>query len=108
MKAILKVLEKRDLFYLDSRTSSDSVGFMTALDLGLAAAERQVFLDTDRSREAVRGQFDELLAKARQRGGAIAIGHPYAETVDVLREEVPKAVALGYEFVPVSRLLERP
>ena len=107
MKAILRVLAKRDLFYLDSRTSADSVGFTTALDLGLPAAERHVFLDTDRSLAAVRGQFDRLLARARQEGHAVAIGHPYPETLEILRAEIPQAIFLGYEFVPVSRLVRR-
>jgi uncharacterized protein len=52
-------------------------------------------------------QFERLLAVARERGAAIAIGHPHAVTLDALDELVPRAVADGYEFVPVSYLLER-
>jgi polysaccharide deacetylase 2 family uncharacterized protein YibQ len=108
MDAVLGVLAGRHLFFLDSRTSAESVGYKTAIRLGIPAAERQVFLDGDPSPDAIRAQFQRLLDLARTRGVAVAIGHPHPETLDVLAEEVPRARALGYEFVPVSYLLNRP
>ncbi|MES1241099.1 MAG: divergent polysaccharide deacetylase family protein [Acidobacteriota bacterium] len=108
MKTILLVLAGRRLFFLDSRTSAQSVGYQTAIRAGVPAAERQVFLDSDTQPEAIRAQFNRLLGLARTRGAAVAIGHPHPETLAILAEEVPKAKALGYEFVPVSYLLDRP
>lgn len=108
MTTILGVLSSRGLFFLDSRTSARSVGYRVAARLGLPAAERQVFLDPDPAPEAIRAQFHRLLGLSRTRGAAVAIGHPLPETLAVLEEEVPKARALGYEFVPVSYLLDRP
>jgi polysaccharide deacetylase 2 family uncharacterized protein YibQ len=108
MTAILGLLSSRGLFFLDSRTSAQSVAYRVATRLGLPAAERQVFLDPDPSPEAIRAQFHRLLGLARTRGAAVAIGHPLPETLAVLEEEIPKARALGYEFVPVSYLLDRP
>lgn len=108
MNTILGVLGSRGLFFLDSRTSAQSVGYRVATRLGLPAAERQVFLDPDPGHEAIRHQFHRLLGLARTRGAAVAIGHPLPETLAVLAEEVPKARALGYEFVPVSYLLNQP
>jgi hypothetical protein len=108
MRTILGMLAGRGLFFLDSRTSAQSVGYKVAIRLGVPAAERQVFLDSDVEPEAIRGQFHRLLGLSRTRGAAVAIGHPHPETLAVLAEEVPKAKALGYEFVPVSYLLDRP
>lgn len=108
MRTILGVLSTRGLFFLDSRTSAQSVGYRVATRLGLPAAERQVFLDPDPSPEAIRNQFYRLLGLARTRGAAVAIGHPLPETLEILAQEVPKARDLGYEFVPVSYLLDRP
>ena len=108
MITILGVLASRGLFFLDSRTSAQSVGYRVAIRLGVPAAERQVFLDPDPSAEAIRAQFHRLLGLARTRGAAVAIGHPHPETIAVLEEEIPKARDLGYEFVPVSYLLDRP
>ena len=74
--------------------------------LGVPAAERQVFLDNDRAPDAIRGQFARLLEVARERGGAIAIGHPYRETLEVLATEVRTAREQGFEFVTASSLLD--
>jgi hypothetical protein len=104
---VLQVLAEHGLFFLDSRTSAQSVGYRTARSLGLPAAERHVFLDRDPTPEAIRQQFQRLLELSRTRGSAVAIGHPLPETLQVLTEEVPKAKEAGFVFVPVSDLLDR-
>jgi uncharacterized protein len=108
MRAVLGVLAERRLFFLDSRTSAESVGYRLALNLGLHAAERQVFLDDDQSPEGIRKQFARLLALARQRGFAIAIGHPHESTLATLAAELPRAREQGFRFVKVSELLAAP
>lgn|GEM_PF-703923 len=108
MSTILSVLAARGLYFLDSRTSAQSVGFRVATSLGVPAAERQIFLDDDPRPEAVAAEFQHLLEIARTRGGAIAIGHPHPATLATLAAEVPRAQVLGYRFVQVSALLDRP
>jgi polysaccharide deacetylase 2 family uncharacterized protein YibQ len=107
MTTVLEVLADRGLFFLDSRTSAESVGYKVAIGMGIPAAERQVFLDGEATPEAIHEQFQRLLAIARTKGAAIAIGHPHPETLAALTREVPKAKAEGFEFVPVSYLLTR-
>ena len=107
MRAVVQVLADDGLFYLDSRTSADSLGYRLAVEAGVPAAERHVFLDADLEPATVRVQFGRLLSLAREKGAAIAIGHPSDTTVGVLRQEIPRALEAGYEFVPVSYLLDR-
>lgn len=107
MSLILKVVAEQGLFYLDSRTSADSVAYRSALESGIPAAERQVFLDSDPAIEAIEQQFDRLLRLASERGAVVAIGHPHQSTLEVLAYRIPDALARGYEFVPVSYLLDR-
>jgi polysaccharide deacetylase 2 family uncharacterized protein YibQ len=107
MTTVLEVLAERGLFFLDSRTSAETVGYKVAVRMGVPAAERQVFLDGEATPEAIHEQFQRLLAMARAKGAAIAIGHPHPETLAALLREVPKAKAEGFEFVPVSYLLTR-
>lgn len=107
MRAVLRILAGRGLFFLDSRTSAETVGYKVARELGIPAAERQVFLDGDPTPQAIEAQFQRLLDLARTHGSAIAIGHPHPETLAALERVVPKAKAEGYEFVPVSYLLNR-
>lgn len=106
LDAVLSVVAENRLYFLDSRTSADTLGYSLARHLGLPAAERQVFLDTERDPAFIRGQFDELRATARKRGAAIAIAHPYRETLALLATAIPAAQAEGFEFVTVSELLD--
>lgn len=108
LRPVLETLLEEGLFFLDSRTSGQSVGYQLATELGIATARRHVFLDPDPSLEAIRSQWRRLLDLAHRQGAAIAIGHPYDTTFQVLQEEVAAAREKGYEFVPVSYLLERP
>ncbi len=105
--SVLEVLAEEDLYYVDSRTGLDSLGYSVARHLGLPRAERQVFLDTDRDPEKIREQFARLLRVAAERGDAIAIGHPHPETLEVLAAELGPAREKGFDFVTASQLLER-
>ncbi len=108
MAEVMSVLAGENVYFLDSRTTAQTRAYDAALEAGVPVARRQVFLDGDLDPEVVRSRFLETLEIASQQGAAVAIGHPHAVTLDLLTTEVPKAVALGYRFVPVSFLLERP
>lgn len=104
---ILDRVRARDLYFLDSRTSVDTLGYSLARRRGIPAAERQVFLDARPDQAFVRGQWQELLATARLRGAALAIAHPHDDTLAVLSQEVPAARRAGFRFVTASELLDR-
>ena len=66
--------------------------------------ERDVFLDNERDAGAIRRQLALAVRRAREQGRAIAIGHPYPETVRVLRERIPHLREQGVLLVPISQL----
>ncbi len=94
-----------NLYFLDSRTSPRSVALAEAREAGLRSISRDVFLDNETNPESIRLQIQIWLAQARQRGTAIAIGHPYDNTIRLLREQLPAAQA-EFEFLPISRMIE--
>ncbi len=93
------------LYFLDSRTSPRSVARAQALDAGLAAIGRDVFLDNETNPESIRLQYNIWLTKARALGSAIAIGHPYPNTIEVLRENLTET-NIGFRFMRVSELIQ--
>jgi polysaccharide deacetylase 2 family uncharacterized protein YibQ len=95
------------LYFVDSRTSSASVAYRTARRHGIPATERNVFLDDERSESAIREQFRRLVARALKDERALAIGHPYPETLTVLEEELPLLASRGIQLVPPSLLIAR-
>lgn len=93
-----------DLYFLDSRTSPRSVAHAQALDAGLRAITRDVFLDNETNPESIRLQYKIWLKMAQDHGSAIAIGHPYRQTIQVLRENLPEAG--NFRFLRISELIE--
>jgi hypothetical protein len=64
-----------------------------------------VFLDDEQSVGAIRKQFDLAIRDARQKGSALAIGHPHVEMLQVLGEMLPKAQQQGVTLVFASDLV---
>lgn len=97
--------ERGDLYFVDSRTDAASRAQQAAQDAGLASTRRDVFLDNARDPTEIRQRLHEAVQLARLKGSAIAIGHPYPETVRVLAAELPRLREQGIELVPVSRVI---
>ncbi|MGE5626195.1 MAG: divergent polysaccharide deacetylase family protein [Bacillota bacterium] len=93
-------------YYLDSYTTTDSVAYQVALEQHVPAARRSVFLDDVNTEDAVREQWRKLIRIARERGFALAIGHPRPATLKVLEEELPKLAGEDLKLVAPSRIVE--
>ncbi|VAW37165.1 hypothetical protein MNBD_DELTA02-1251 [hydrothermal vent metagenome] len=106
MGVVLEVLAKRGLFFIDSKTSSGSVAGKLAGRYGVKTASRDVFLDNEQDKDYIKGQFKEFIKAVKRRGSAIAIGHPYPETIEVLKETQEELREAGIKVVNVSELVE--
>ncbi len=100
-----EIRKREDLFFIDSYTTHRSIALDMAAEAGITATRRDVFLDHERSTAAVARELDRLKAKARKHGTAVAIGHPFPETLEVLERELPRLRAEGFELVTISELL---
>ncbi len=99
MRQIFTILKKRNLFFVDSRTSAETLCRPSAKLLQLPFAERDVFIDHEQTPAFVRKQLKHLIKRARRQGYAIGIAHPHAVTLAVLKEMLPElkaAVSLTY------------
>ena len=105
MHWLMAELDQQQLFFVDSRTSADSLAFAIAQDYSLPSLKRDVFLDHQRNSGFIESQFQQLLNIAKKRGRAIGIGHPYPETLAVLEKHLPLLKQQGVELVTISALL---
>jgi hypothetical protein len=105
MRMILKPIKERGLFFVDSRTTAKTVALEEAQRMGIRATQRDVFLDADEDRGRIRGRLIELLQKARKKGRAVGICHPFPETLAVLKSSLFLLDSYTLEAVPVSRLV---
>jgi uncharacterized protein len=106
MKTILSDLKRRGLFFLDSRTTPQTVGFKVARSLGLRAAEKTLFLDHSQDEKDIKEKIEELIRFSLSSGKAVGIGHPHPSTIKSLKEMLPKIREKGIEIVPLSSLTE--
>jgi polysaccharide deacetylase 2 family uncharacterized protein YibQ/predicted nucleic acid-binding protein len=106
MSELMRLLRERNLFYVDSRTTSASVAYDTAQRFGVRTAFRNVpFLDDVAEVTAVRAQLQQAVRGARAKGEAITIGHAHAATLQALREALPQLEAQGVRLVFASELV---
>lgn len=101
MRLVQGLLSKKKLLFLNSRTIGTDVPQQVARQIGLPYLERDVFLDNNPDEKAIAGQLEKALELARQKGHAIAIGHPYPQTLKVLRRAFRNRK--GVMLVPLSR-----
>ena len=100
-----EILDRGDLFFVDSYTTAESVALRVANESGVPALRRDVFLDPDNRPETLLREFARLKKLARQRGFAVGIGHPYAGTLEFLEKALPSLEEEGYRLVSISDLV---
>ena len=111
MKVILEELRKRELFFVDSFTSPDSVCLDVTKSLGIKFASRDVFLDiTDQTdlenfESYIKGQIQELADLAVETGSAIGVGHNIETTLRVIKESIPDLEKQGIRIEPLKKLV---
>ncbi|MBO4285410.1 MAG: divergent polysaccharide deacetylase family protein [Alphaproteobacteria bacterium] len=86
LNIVMKILKREGLFFLDSKTTSDTVGEEVARENGVEYIKRDVFLDNKNEAEHIKKQLERLENIARKQGYAVAICHPKSQTVRVLSE----------------------
>ena len=107
MDPVIRLLKERGLLFLDSRTTSASVGDAMAIEAGIPSANRHVFLDDIETLDNVRTQLATTERLARQQGFAIAIGHPHDVTIAALTEWLPTLRANGLAAAPLTAVVMR-
>lgn len=105
MQWVMETLQQEQLYFVDSLTSPKSIAYQQANAHQLPALRRHVFLDNQKTPEALLQQWNKALRIAKKTGRAILIGHPYPESHAFLAKKLPKLAAQGIELVPASRLL---
>ncbi len=106
MRTVLHELKERNLFFIDSMTSPHSIGYQLSKEMGLKTAQRTVFLDNEQNIDYIRNQVVVLKNTALKYGSAIAIGHPYCNTIDVLKELESIVEPESVEIEPLKELLK--
>lgn len=107
MEVIFKQLKSNGTFFVDSKTTSESVVSHIAARYGVKSAVNDGFLERNKNEDEVyiKRKLAAIAKIAKRRGKAIVIGHPYSETIKVLSEEIPKLEKKGFQIVPITEVI---
>lgn len=102
---VFKHLKKKDLFFVDSRTTPSSKTSLVAGKVHLAVASRRVFLDNERNYNKIYQILLDVAESPAGKSPMIVIGHPYPETIRAIKDVHQVFREKGVLIVPVSKLV---
>lgn len=102
---LMEFLHARGYYFIDSRTTAASRAWETAQHYQVPSLPRDVFLDHERDTEQIFRQLQLAVTLAQSRGYAVAIGHPYPETLSVLEQLPALLESAQVQLVSISDLL---
>lgn len=108
MSDVLDIIKEKNVYFLDSKTSSKSVAKQIAAEKGVPFYERNIFLDGQTTKEHVKEQLRKAGEIALKNGKSIAIGHVGIEggkiTAHAIQELLPEFDEKNIQLVFVSEL----
>ena len=105
MTLVAGVIKEKKKFFIDSRTTNNSLAETTMRKYGVPTNKRDIFLDNELDEEKIKIQLLELADVSEEKGIAIGIGHVKPQTLNVLAKEIPVLQKKGFRFEFVSNLV---
>lgn len=105
MEFILQVIKEKNFYFIDSKTSSQSIAFPLAEKMKVKSARRDIFLDNKKDNKYIRRQFKKLIFLAEKKGEAIGIGHINYVTIQSLKRITSQLENRKIQLVYVSELV---
>lgn len=105
MHWLMDEVNRRKLFFIDSRTTHQTVATNVASVRDIFSGTRDVFLDVEQTKYFVDQSFRKLIRIAQKKGTAIAIGHPHKVTIRYLKSAESMLSSKGIDLIPASNLI---
>ncbi len=106
MHWVMETLKAKNLYFVDSYTTAKSVAGRIAKEHAIPTVTRNIFLDNVQEHDAIDREYKKLLTRAREKGVAVGIGHPYQATLDYLEVALPLLEQEGIDLVFASKMIE--
>ncbi len=106
----MRILKNHNMMFLDSMTTTLSVGRKTADQHQVPNLRRHVFLDNVLTEESITKQFSTLISLAHKNAqkGQVAVGiaHPHPETINTLNKLIPKLSNENITLIKISTAIK--
>ena len=104
---ILKTIKQRGLIYVDSRSTSRSLGPELASSIQLPRAFNNIFIDKEPSNQKIKDKLDELEKIALKKRFAVGIAQPFPLTIEILSQWAEKLKAKQISLAPITALVDK-
>ncbi|WP_019615464.1 divergent polysaccharide deacetylase family protein [Psychromonas ossibalaenae] len=104
MSWVMEVLHTQGLYFLDSRTTAQTIAESTAKISGIPALRRHVFLDNVKTQQAMEKQLQSAVQLSRNKQSVVIIAHPYPETIKFLQKRF-KTPEHGLHLITLNQLI---
>jgi polysaccharide deacetylase 2 family uncharacterized protein YibQ len=104
MRWTMEVLKKQGLYFLDSRTSRQTIAEISAKTSGIPALRRHVFLDNIKTEEAINKEFQRAIRLTKTNKAVVIIAHPYPVTLRFLQNKFTKTTT-NLKLITLSQLI---
>jgi polysaccharide deacetylase 2 family uncharacterized protein YibQ len=105
MAVTMTFLLEHGLYFVDSRTTKFTLAETMANKTGVLTSKRDVFLDHHADLPNMLKQFKRLIAIAKKQGRAVAIAHPYPQTLQFLKDYLPGIENQGIRLVKLGDIV---
>ncbi len=106
MKMLMEILKEKDLFYVDSMTTSRTVGPELAAGLEIKWSKNNFFIDNKDDYDFILDRLKQLRARAQNNKRTVAICHPKKNTLLALKDYKNKLKDSSFRIVSVSEVLK--
>ena len=104
---VLKSIKQRGLIYVDSRSTSRSLGPELASSIQLPKAFNNVFVDREPSQEKIKNKLDELERIALKRRFAVGIAQPFPITIEILSQWTERLKTKQIALAPITAIVDK-
>lgn len=87
MQWLIELCKKHGLFFIDSRTSAQSVAAKVAQDAGIPWEARDIFLDNSIQEDDLQHAWDAAMSCIKRNDACIMLAHPHPESITFLEKQ---------------------
>ncbi|MBD3246546.1 MAG: hypothetical protein GF333_05990 [Candidatus Omnitrophica bacterium] len=96
MEQVIRALERKDMIFVDSRTSLKSVACEVAQREQVPCYVNNGFVDSVHGEKIIEKKFEKLMSRAREKRKIIIIAHPKKDTMRVLKKMIPRYSSVDF------------
>ncbi len=106
MRELLGYAKRKELYFIDSNTAVNNLGYPISKELGLPTYYASHFLDNSRDMEDMKREIRRSVGLAKHKGQVLVIGHYHKGMAIAIKEMLPYIEEQGVKLVFARELLE--